>query len=91
LDCAHRLVVFGLGYVGTAVARYALRSGFAVFGAVRGSREYRDNDIGLVDFMGAHDVVGKATHILSTVPPDASGDPVLSLYRDAIASAPQLR
>ena len=29
--------------------------------------------------------------MLSTVPPDASGDPVLSRYADAIAGAPRLR
>jgi nucleoside-diphosphate-sugar epimerase len=32
-----------------------------------------------------------ATHLLSTAPPDAAGDPVLSRYRDAIETAPVLR
>ena len=32
-----------------------------------------------------------ATHLLSTVPPDASGDPVLRRYQRAIETAPRLR
>ena len=35
--------------------------------------------------------IARSTHLLSTVPPDASADPVLSRYADAIAEAPRLR
>ena len=33
----------------------------------------------------------RATHLLSTAPPDGSGDPVLARHGDAIAGAPELR
>jgi nucleoside-diphosphate-sugar epimerase len=44
-----------------------------------------------VDFAHADDAIASATHLLSTVPPDASGDPVLSLHGGAIGAAPRLR
>ena len=72
-----RLLVFGLGYTGAAIARSA--EGFVVSGTVR------------ADFADAHDTVAAATHLLSTVPPDQTGDPVLARYAEAIAAAANLR
>ncbi len=72
-----RLLVFGLGYVGSAVAKAAAVSGFTVDGAARTTDVAR--------------ALGEATHLLSTAPPDEAGDPVLSLHGVAIAAAPGLR
>src|SRR5579872_6967262 len=71
------LLVFGPGYVGSAVMRAAAGEGLAALGIARSD--------------AATDGVSRATHLLCSVPPDASGDPVLARYADAIASAPQLR
>jgi nucleoside-diphosphate-sugar epimerase len=70
-----KLVVFGPGYCGAAIAAAALAAGTAVTTVGRGA------DADLSD----------ATHILSTVAPDESGDPVLARFGAAIAAAPGLR
>jgi len=82
-----RLLVFGLGYTGTAIAKAGVASGLAVSGTVRGPGGSTDDGIVRIDFARADDAIASATHLLSTVPPIASGDPVLSQYRDAIAAA----
>jgi nucleoside-diphosphate-sugar epimerase len=79
-----RLLVFGLGYVGSAVARTAAAANFAVAGTTRSP----GTGIGFDD---AAAEMAQATHVLSTVPPDKSGDPVLARHGDAIAGAPDLR
>ena len=79
-----RLVIFGLGYTGTAVMHAAVGAGFAVNGTVRSAGAG-------IPFGEAAASIAQSTHLLSTVPPDASGDPVLSRYADAIAEAPRLR
>jgi len=76
---AAHLLLFGVGYVGAAVARAAEAAGFTVAGITRAA------------FGSAGGEVGRATHLLSTVPPDGAGDPVLVRYADAIAAAPALR
>ena len=73
------LLLFGMGYVGTAVARAAEAEGFGVVGVTRST------------FAAVGPELARATHLLSTVPPDAAGDPVLACYADAIAAAPGLR
>ncbi|HET6196898.1 MAG TPA: SDR family NAD(P)-dependent oxidoreductase, partial [Acetobacteraceae bacterium] len=78
MPAAH-LLLFGVGYVGAAVARAAEAAGFTVAGITRAA------------FGSAGAEVGRATHLLSTVPPDGAGDPVLVRYADAIAAAPALR
>ncbi len=69
------LVVFGPGYCGAAIAVAARQAGHAVATVGRG---------------GEADLAA-ATHVLSTVPPDESGDPVLARHGAAIAAAPALR
>jgi nucleoside-diphosphate-sugar epimerase len=44
-----------------------------------------------VAFDHAEAALAAATHVLSCVPPDASGDPVLARYAEKIAAAPRLR
>ena len=82
-----RLLIFGLGYCGSAVAGAARAAGFAVTGTTRAAAEP-----GIVPFDAAATAIVEATHMLSTAPPEAQGnDPVLARYADAIAAAPRLR
>jgi nucleoside-diphosphate-sugar epimerase len=81
-----RLLIFGLGYSGAAVAGAARAAGFSVTGTTRDPAAP-----GTVAFDAAAPALATATHLLSTVPPGAMGDPVLARYADAIAHAPALR
>ncbi|MFQ5785486.1 MAG: SDR family oxidoreductase [Alphaproteobacteria bacterium] len=98
-DKPRRLFCFGLGYTGTRLAEALLADGWQVAGTCR-SEETRvalaargvearlfDRDRPLAD--GA-DALAGATHLLSTAPPDESGDPVLDCHADAIARAEDL-
>jgi nucleoside-diphosphate-sugar epimerase len=80
-----RLLIFGLGYTGTAIAEAAKAVGFNVAGTTR------TGTAGSIRFDAAHAEIQSATHLLTTVPPDATGDPVLAHYATAIAAAPGLR
>jgi nucleoside-diphosphate-sugar epimerase len=79
----NRLLIFGLGYCGTAVAKAA--NGFEVSGTSR------SGTAGTLSFEAAEEAIAAATHILSTAAPDETGDPVLTRYGKAIAGAPDLR
>jgi len=71
--------MFGVGYVGSAVAQAMAAESLPVVGITR------------ANFAEACATIAAATHLLSTVPPDETGDPVLLRYREAIASAPRLK
>ena len=61
-----RLLIFGLGYTGTAVMHAAIGAGFAVTGTVR--------LVGAgIPFDEAAASIAQSTHLLSTVPPDVIG------------------
>ncbi|MCF4165998.1 SDR family oxidoreductase [Zavarzinia compransoris] len=84
-----RLFCFGLGYTALALAEIVRARGFSVAGTVRSPEKadrlrarglevhLMDRDRPLADFGAA---LAGASHILSTVPPDAAGDPVLDLH-----------
>ena len=86
MTTASSLLIFGLGYCGTAVATVARAAGINVTATVRQGAEPNT-----VPFHAAAPSIAAATHLLSTVPPDAQGDPVLARYAAAIAAAPRLR
>ncbi|MCP3732299.1 NAD(P)-dependent oxidoreductase [Sphingomonas sp. MG17] len=71
-----RLFVFGLGYAASHLA--ARLDGARIVGTGQAG------DIAFDDAERVRFELGHATHILSSVPPDA-GDPVLAAYGDAIA------
>ena len=80
-----RLVVFGLGYCGAAVAASAAAAGLSVQGITRAT-----------EAATTRAALAQATHILSTVPPlethnEGGPDPVLSRYSTDPISAPALR
>ncbi len=72
-----RVLVFGPGYVGSAVTQAASAGGYVAGTATRSS--------------DAAPAIVEATHLLSTAPPDQDGDPVLLRYGAEIAAAPRLR
>ena len=93
------LLIFSLGYTGTALARAALEAGFAVSATTRDpARAAPPVGVQMVAFDRAGPVIATATHLFATAPPPADGstgggvtDPVLRLHGPAIAAAPRLR
>lgn len=92
------LIVFGLGYTGTATVRAALARGVRTTGVTRDpSGAPRIDGLRVARFADAAAVLGDATHLLATAPPPGDGgegdggDPVLEAHGSAIAAAPALR
>lgn len=90
---ASRLFCFGLGYSALALAEALAGRGWRVAGTCRSAEKRQammsrgieaylfDRDRPLED---ATAVLAGTTHLLSSVPPDAAGDPVLDRHADAI-------
>ena len=81
----NRLLIFGLGYTGSAIAEQARAAGFVVAATARSQVP------GCIPFDAAETEITAATHILTTAAPNETGDPVLARYATAIAAAPALR
>jgi len=88
---APRLLIFGLGYSGTAIGLAAAAAGFAVTGTSRDSSHAGVPGIALIPFEQAGAALAEATHIVATAAPGDAGDPVLARYGEAIATAEGLR
>ncbi|PZO90522.1 MAG: NAD(P)-dependent oxidoreductase [Sphingomonas sanxanigenens] len=73
-----RLLVFGPGYTASRLIDHAARRGWAVNAVDRVSF----HDAGRVDAL-----IGWSTHILSSIPPDEDGDPLLRAHGAALAAA----
>jgi len=90
---------FGLGYSARLLAERLLARGWRVAGTTRSPEkavalaeagiEGRLFDRGR-PLENPDEALAEVTHLLSSVPPDAEGDPVLDHHRDAIAAAPRL-
>jgi hypothetical protein len=80
-DGMGRLLIFGLGYTAARIAAAMRERGWQV--TATGSA----GDIAFTDCDAVLGALAKATHILSSVPPDraSGGDPVLDDYGDALA------
>lgn len=96
-----RLFCFGLGYTAQALAVRLRAEGWSVAGTAR-TPESRDalaaagwSDVSLLDRTRPLDepaaALADATHLLSSVPPDEQGDPVLDLHGADIAGAAGLQ
>lgn len=72
------LFIFGLGYSAKRIARTARARGWNV--TATGSA----GDVDFADRDAVQAELAKATHILSSVPPEEDGDPVLETYGDAL-------
>ncbi len=74
-----RLFVFGLGYTAQRIAAALARGGWEVISTGR-EGTLRFDDAGSV-----RAALADASHVLSSVPPSADGDPVLAAYGDALS------
>jgi len=90
------LFCFGLGYTAMALARGLVSQGWKVTGTCREpahAAEARALGLEIVIFDRDHPIgdldqrLQATTHLLSSVPPDAGGDPVLDVHAAAIAHA----
>jgi len=86
------LLVFGLGYTGTAIAARAAGAGWRVTATSRDPARLRPPDgVALIPFTDAAPAVLAATHIVQTAAPAEDGDPALARYTAEVAAAPDLR
>ena len=72
-----RLLIFGLGYSAARIAALAEARGAVV---VATTRDGRDATLRFGDADAVRGGLAAATHVLSSVPPDDDGDPVLTAY-----------
>lgn len=79
-----RLLIFGMGYTSRAIAARLEPRGWRVVGT---TRDGRDGTIAFADDDRVRFEAAQATAILSSVPPDRNGDPVLERYRDVLDGA----
>lgn len=77
-----RLLIFGLGYTTGRLRAFLEPRGKRVVGT---TRDGRDGTIAFTDRDRLAFEVGRATHILSSVPPVGDDDPVLAAYGDLLA------
>lgn len=77
-----RLLILGLGYTARRIARLARDHGAAIEATTRDGRE---GTIGFGDRAAVAAAIQRATHILSSVPPQGEDDPVLVAHAAALA------
>jgi len=78
-----RLLVFGLGYTACHLADRLRARDWQVTGT---TRDGRSGTLGFDDRAAIARAIAGATHILSSVPPDERGDPVLASYGPVLAA-----
>lgn len=84
---ALHMLILGMGYTASRLAARLRAEGWRVTGVRRAD----DGDaIAFDDDAAVRTAIARATHILSSVPPEGEGDPVLARHGDAIAAAPAL-
>ncbi len=95
-----RLFCFGLGYVASRLAEALIAEGWVVAGTTRDpakAQALAARGIRVVESAPKRDVesirgeLAAATYLLSSVPPEEAGDPVLLRFGAEIAAARQLR
>ena len=79
-----RLLIFGLGYTAQRICGALVERGWQVTGT---SRDGRDGTLAFGDTEAIARELALATHILSSVPPEGDGDPVLTAYGARLAAA----
>ena len=95
----NKLFCFGLGYSAAALARRVTARGWTVSGTSTDAEKAnaltrQGYSAFLFDGRARNAEVAEAlrsaTHVLLSIPPDASGDPAFAHYRDDIASSPSI-
>ncbi|EZP72104.1 Epimerase [Sphingomonas paucimobilis] len=81
------LLILGMGYTASRMAARLRGEGWQVTGVRRAAD---DDALAFHDESAVRASIARATHILSSVPPEGEGDPVLTRYADAIAAAPAI-
>ena len=81
-----KLLIFGAGYCGLAIAKLAAQAGYEVQVTSRGANA--SAGVTIIPFDSAAPAIGAATHIVSTAAPSEAGDPVLARWGDALAASP---
>jgi nucleoside-diphosphate-sugar epimerase len=90
----NHLFCFGLGYSALALARSLQRQGWRVSGTCRDAQKQSMlSDLGIATkifdrdrpIRGLTDLLPDVTHLLSSVPPDERGDPVIDVHGGEIA------
>lgn len=86
------LILFGLGYTGTAIAAGAAALGWRVTATSRNPPgRSAPPGVALISFADAAAVLAEATHVVQTAAPDEHGDPALARYSVEISRSPRLR
>ena len=93
-----RLFCFGLGYTALRLSRQCLAMGWQVAGTSRtaaGCAALTAEGIAAYRFASDHPlddetVLTGATHLVTSIPPDADGDPVLRHHGQSIVALPNL-
>lgn len=88
------LLSIGHGYSARALARLLRGQGWRILATTRSPAKaemLRSEGLEAMVWNGEELPLSEATHLLSSVPPDGAGDPVLAAQRDAIAAARHLR
>lgn len=75
------LLIFGLGYTAARLADRLRDAGWRVTGT---SRDGRGGTVAFGDRAAVAGAIARATHILSSVPPAAEGDPVIDTYGELL-------
>ncbi len=86
---AMRVLIFGLGYSGTAIAGEAIALGIPTVIATR--QPAPSIALPCIPLAEAEREIATATHIVLTAAPGPDGDPILKAFAPAIAAAPFLR
>jgi nucleoside-diphosphate-sugar epimerase len=81
------MLILGLGYTAGRLAERLKREGWRVTGV---RRTAGPETLGFDDDHAVRAAIAGASHILSSVPPEGEGDPVLARYGEAIATAPAI-
>jgi len=99
-SAGNKLFCFGVGYSALRLADRLVAAGWTVAGTCRTEEKRQalaERGIAAVAFERGHPiddaatVLADTTHLLSSVPPDDAGDPVLDLHRSDIAAIAGLR
>ncbi len=89
------LLCFGYGYTAGFLGRACLEAGWRVIGTRRPGEAGEGDGVEIHPFDRqtplAGNIIAAATHVLSSVPPDGDGDPVLDVHGSDLAAAQNLR
>jgi nucleoside-diphosphate-sugar epimerase len=79
-----RLLIFGLGYTASHITAALRQRGWSVVGTTRNGR---GDTLSFSDTPAITRELARATHILSSVPPEGDADPVLANYGQALSTS----